>query len=185
MHFKQPDEMQVLQREQESLHRFGHHAVTRYEPETFNLHHHDMDLHVYEHPDHQHVEEHVFETPDPSVEDVFIHEHHMPGLPVHDQYGKRTIEHNPLHRQFVYGTNYELTRQLSAPVIEHNIHAFTQKPKAAKETKEAPQKKESHGSKAADGQRKPVDEKSKTKEEAGSKSDTEKKAAIAAKDTPK
>ena len=51
----------------------------------------------------------------------------MHGLPVHDRYGERSIEHNPYQHEFVHGTNYELSMQRAAPVVEHNPHAFSAK----------------------------------------------------------
>ncbi len=35
------------------------------------------------------------------------------------------VEVDPLHREFVHGTNYEMSRSPHAmPVIEHNSHAY-------------------------------------------------------------
>jgi hypothetical protein len=99
MHIIQPEEMQVMEREIESGHRHAHHPKTRYEPDHFSPHHmHRRDM---MHP-HQETE----------------------GLPVHDIYGQRVIEHDPYHQEFVHGTNYELIHPHSAPVIEHNSHAY-------------------------------------------------------------
>ena len=67
------------------------------------------------------------------------------GLPVHDRYGERTIEHDPYQHEFVHGTNCELGVQHAAPVIEHNPHAFAaaeKKPTHKGDLKKSPAPKE-------------------------------------------
>lgn len=99
MHIIQPEEMQVMEREIESGHRHAHHPRTRYEPDHFSPHR--------------------------MRERKMMHGHgEVEGLPVHDIYGQRAIEHDPFHQEFVHGTNYELINSHSEPVIEHNPHAY-------------------------------------------------------------
>ena len=103
MHFRQPEELQIREREVESAHRHSHHPLTRYEPDDFRPHHKEGETEV------QRLEA----------------EH---GLPVHDRYGHRAMEHDPFHQEYVHGTNYELKGvHRGAPVIEHNSHAFPTK----------------------------------------------------------
>ena len=121
MHFSQPEELQLLDREVESAHRHRHHAMTRYEPDRFDLARHELDRHD---ADLLHERRHVVE------------EH---GLPVHDRYGLRTVEHDPYHHEFVHGTNYEIDPRRASPVVEHNPHAFPtegKKPSSAMDTKQ-------------------------------------------------
>lgn len=88
----------MIHREAESAHRHAHHALTRYEPETFDLNHHDEEIHAY--AEHQNYDD---------SHHLSDHSHHdTHGLPVHDMYGGRTFEHDPYHQEFVHGTNYEL-----------------------------------------------------------------------------
>ena len=78
-----------------------HHPVTRYDPDHFVAH------------DHHH--------------EFIVHDEPIEGLPVHNRYGERVIEHDPYHQEYVHGTNYELIGAHSEPVIEHNPHAFPSK----------------------------------------------------------
>ena len=98
MHLTQPEELQVVEREAEAARRYSHHPATRYEPDHFEPRHYQRD------PWQQH--------------------HEVEGLPVHDRYGDRVLEHDPYHQEYVHGTNYELTPRHGEPVIEHNPHAF-------------------------------------------------------------
>ena len=58
------------------------------------------------------------------IPEHYEHSQELHGLPVHDEYGERAIDHNPFHQDFVHGTNYELLRHHPDPVMEHNPHAF-------------------------------------------------------------
>lgn len=101
MHIKHPEELQRAEREAEVAHRYTHHPATRYDPDHFV----------------SHEQHHRYSA------------HHEPleGLPVHNKYGERVIEHDPYRQQYVHGTNYELVGAHSEPVIKHNPHAFPSK----------------------------------------------------------
>ena len=126
MHFVKPESQQILDREAESAHRHAHHALTRWEPD----HWEDPDEDYYDYADKEgHQDESILDADyhratGRHIGGPAIH-HGTHGLPVHDRYGARTIEHNPYQHEFVHGTNYELTQQHSAPVVEHNPHAFS------------------------------------------------------------
>lgn len=130
MHFVKPESQQILDREAESAHRHRHHAVTRYEPD----HYEDPDEDAYDYADKDgHFDQHNLDSHHHRDASQRATEHHalgshhqMHGLPVHDKYGKRTIDYNPYQHEFVHGTNYELGIQRAAPVIEHNAHAFSE-----------------------------------------------------------
>ena len=93
----------MAERDAETAHRYKHHPITRYDPDSF------------------------VPVEDPVHHEFFVHHELVEGLPVHNKYGERVIEHDPYHQEYVHGTNYELVGQHSEPVIEHNPHAFPSK----------------------------------------------------------
>jgi phospholipase C len=108
------------------------HAASRYNPEHFSDHRIERDLN--DDPRNWDLESHH------DYHDGDDYRHQSRDLPVHDRFGERAMEHNPMHQEFVHGTNYEISRSHDSPVIEHNSHAYptldasdkTKHPKAAK-----------------------------------------------------
>ena len=73
MHIKQPQDLQIAERDAEVAHKYKHHPTTRYDPDTFA------------------------QAEDPHIHDLYIHHEIVEGLPVHNKYGERVIEHDPYH----------------------------------------------------------------------------------------
>ena len=164
MHFNQPEEQQIMNREIEDHHHHKRHAATRYDPDVYTRWEHEdrghdhEDPHAWEHDDQEHDDQFWRHEAHIDSHDLEGHQHREAeqryehhSLPVHDRFGQRALEQDPMHHEFVHGTNYEMMRSHAAPVIEHNPHAFSI-PEAKKPAAKKPEaaKKPAAGKKPAD-----------------------------------
>ena len=93
MHLKQTGELQIADREFESADRHYHSAKTVYEPGHFVHRAYEEPVpHIDSHGEdafHHRQESHNFDTLE------MLDAHGIHGLPVHDRYGRRTIDQDP------------------------------------------------------------------------------------------